>query len=249
MGKQKVGFLTKFSLGFGVFGQALLTGLVTSYILYFGTDILGVSALALSNLMLVSKLFDGVTDLGMGVLIDKTKSKKGKARPWIARAIIPFVLFSALLFAVPGSWTDTAKLIWIFVFYNLYALAYTALGIAMSTMNVRLTTDEKQINGLSTVLMFGMILGNVVINAAAVGALTALSGGVTTFTQGGFIKFAVILGIICAIGGFSTYFSSHEVVDATENAEEENNSREGIKSLLHNKYWIMQVFNTFFILV
>lgn len=247
MDKEKqVGSFAKFSVGFGIFGQALLTGIVTSYILYFGTDILAVSALALSNLLLVSKLFDGVTDLGMGVLIDKTKNKNGKARPWIIRSIFPFAIFSVLLFAVPTSFNNTAKLVWIFIGYNLYALAYTALGIAMQTLNIRLTTNEKEVSGLSTVLMFGTILGNVVINAVAVVALTALSGGVSTFTQTGFIKFSLILGSACVVGGLFTYFSTKEIQTEEKEADKAN-TLEGIKSLLKNKYWLLQVANTFFV--
>lgn len=90
---------TKFSILFGLLGQSLLTGLVAGYITYFGTDIVGVSALAMGNILLISRIFDGVTDLMMGAVIDKTKSKKGKARPWILRAMIPFALFTILLFA------------------------------------------------------------------------------------------------------------------------------------------------------
>lgn len=239
----------KFSIGFGIFGQALLTGIVTSYITYFGTDVLGVAALALSNILLISKLFDGVSDILMGMILDKTKSKNGKARPWIARAVVPFGLFSVLLFAVPQGLNDGVQLAWIFIFYNLYALAYTALGIAMNTLNIRLTRNMKEVNTLSTVLMFGMILGNVVINAIAVGALTALSGS-DTFTQGAFIKLTLILAIVCTAGGLATFFTTKELPDeeaAGENSAKKESVLKGLGSLVKNKYWVMQVLNTFFI--
>ena len=237
----------KFAIALGVFGQSLLTGIVTSYITYFGTDILGVSALALSNILLISKLFDGVTDIAMGVAIDKTKSKDGKARPWIKRSILPFALFSVLLFATPVNFSNGAKLAWIFILYNLYALAYTALGCSMSTLNIRLTRNEKEINSISTFLMFGTIFGNVVINAVAVSALTALSGGNENFTQAGFIKFAVILAIVCTVGGLLTYFNTKELPEAETTEDQKIPMLAGIKSLMKNKYWLMQVANTFFI--
>ena len=187
---------TKFSILFGLLGQSLLTGLVAGYITYFGTDIVGVSALAMGNILLISRIFDGVTDLMMGAVIDKTKSKKGKARPWIFRAMIPFALFTILLFALPVNFGAGAKIVWIFVMYNLYAIAYTALGCAMNTLNIRLTRNEKEINSLSTFMMFGMILGNVVINASAVGILTALSGGSSNYTQSAFVIMAIILSVV-----------------------------------------------------
>ena len=247
--KKYVSLPGKFSIGFGIFGQALLTGLITSYISYFGTDILLVSSVALGNIMLFSKLFDGVTDIGMGFLIDKTNSKAGKARPWIFRSIIPFALFSVLLFAVPLDMSDGVKLAWVFIFYNLHALAYTALAIAMNTLNIRLSRNPKEINTLSTVLIFGTILGNVVINAAAVGALTALSGTPEPYTQGGYLKFAAILAVVCAIGGLSTYFLTRELSDSEiqQGSGEKTPALEGLKSLVKNKYWLMQVANNFFI--
>ena len=106
----KVKFGTKFSILLGFLGQALLTGLVAGYITYFGTDIVGVSALAMGYILLVSRIFDGVTDIMMGAVIDKTRSPKGKARPWIIRSVIPFILFTILLFSTPGSISNGGKI-------------------------------------------------------------------------------------------------------------------------------------------
>ncbi len=244
----KVKGISKFSIALGFLGQSLLTGLVAGYITYFGTDIVGVSALAMGNILLVSRIFDGVTDILMGVMIDRTKSKRGKARPWIIRSIIPFILFTILLFSTPGTFSGTAKIVFIFVMYNLYALAYTALGCAMNTLNVRLTRNEKEINTISTLIMFGSIFGNTLINAVAVAVLTALSGGSSNYTRGAFIEFAVILGIICLVGTLLTYFTTSEIKDqeGTAGAQKGNsgNTKAGILSLLKNKYWLLQLLNT-----
>lgn len=234
MGTVKKG--TKFSILFGLLGQSLLTGLVAGYITYFGTDIVGVSALAMGNILLISRIFDGVTDLAMGVVIDKTKSKQGKARPWIIRSIIPFVLFTILLFATPGSFDNGAKIAWIFIMYNLYAIAYTALGCAMNTLNIRLTRNEKDINSLSTFMMFGMILGNVLINASAVGILTALSGGSSNYTREAFIIMTVILSVVCLIGSILTYVTTKEIPDEAQRAEKKESTLKSLSSLLKNKY-------------
>ena len=244
----KVKGISKFSIALGFLGQSLLTGLVAGYITYFGTDIVGVSALAMGNILLVSRIFDGVTDILMGVVIDRTKSKQGKARPWIIRSIIPFVLFTILLFSTPGTISGTAKIVFIFVMYNLYALAYTALGCAMNTLNVRLTRNEKEINTISTLIMFGSIFGNTLINAVAVAVLTALSGGSSNYTRGAFIEFAVILGIICLVGTLLTYFTTTEIKDQEDTQGEQKgnsgNTKAGILSLLKNKYWLLQLLNT-----
>ncbi|VUX16347.1 Glucuronide carrier protein [[Ruminococcus] torques] len=235
---------TKFSILFGLLGQSLLTGLVAGYITYFGTDIVGVSALAMGNILLISRIFDGVTDLMMGAVIDKTKSKKGKARPWIFRAMIPFALFTILLFALPVNFGAGAKIVWIFVMYNLYAIAYTALGCAMNTLNIRLTRNEKEINSLSTFMMFGMILGNVVINASAVGILTALSGGSSNYTQSAFVIMAIILSVVSLLGSILTYVTTKEIPDEEKRVEQKESTLKSVSALLKNKYWMMQLLNT-----
>ena len=64
-----------FSVGMGLFGAALITALVTGYITYYSTNVLHITAMAIGNILLASRIFDGVTDLGMGVVLDKTNTK------------------------------------------------------------------------------------------------------------------------------------------------------------------------------
>ncbi|HSJ39227.1 MAG TPA: MFS transporter, partial [Planococcus sp. (in: firmicutes)] len=77
------------SYGTGFFGVILVWTLVGTFLTFYYTDVAGISAGVVGTLMLVARLFDGVTDLGMGTLVDRTKSKHGKARPWILWMGIP----------------------------------------------------------------------------------------------------------------------------------------------------------------
>ena len=70
----------------------------------------GVSAFAVGSIMMVSRLFDGISDIVMGVIVDRTKSRFGKARPWLLRMCIPFAISGILLFSVPVSWSAAPKL-------------------------------------------------------------------------------------------------------------------------------------------
>lgn len=237
----KIKLKTHFSIGWGIMGEALLTGIVTGYIVYFGTDILKLPALIIGNILLISRIFDGISDLAMGVVLDKTNTKSGKARPWILYSCIPFALFSVLLFAIPAEWNSTAKVIGLFVAYNLYALAYTALAIASNTLTVLLTDDNRNRITLTSVMMFSAILGNIIINAAAVAILTNLSQTADgSFTQGGFIKLTCILGIISAVGGILTYFNTKEKRSTVIVEKQKGKTKKALKLLLTNKYWLMQ---------
>lgn len=240
MMEKKLKPLTVGSLGLGILGEAMLTGIVTGYLVYFGTDILGVSALLIGNILLFSRVFDGVTDLGFGVIIEKTHTKAGKARPWVLWTCIPFGLFSVLVFSIPIGWNTTAKLIGLALGYNLYALAYTGLGIATASLTTLITNDSKNRLTISTISVGGAVAGNMVINAIAVSALTYFSGTTDgSFTQAAFVKLTLLLAVVSVVGGILTYINTEEMPQK-EQENSKGSSGKGIKALLTNKYWLIQ---------
>jgi len=85
--------------------------------------------------LLLSRVFYGVTDLIMGVIVDRTKSRFGKCRPWILRMAIPFALVGVLLFSVPSGLGESSKLVYIFITYNLVSsVVYTAINYPMQRL-------------------------------------------------------------------------------------------------------------------
>lgn len=86
-------------------GNNLLTMIVSSFLLVYCTNVIGVSALTVGTVMGVSKMFGGLSDLVAGYIIDRTHTKWGKCRPWLIRMIIPMIVCMLLLFWVPSSLT------------------------------------------------------------------------------------------------------------------------------------------------
>ena len=83
--------------------------------------------------MMVSRFFDGISDIIMGVIVDRTKSRSGKARPWLLRMCIPFAISGILFFSVPVSWSSAPKLVYVFITYNLVStVIYTAINVPYS---------------------------------------------------------------------------------------------------------------------
>lgn len=104
---------------------------MSAFLLFYYTDYVHVSA---ATIMLLSRVLDGVTDLIMGVIVDRTKSRFGKCRPWILRMAIPFALAGILLFSVPSGLGETSKLVYIFITYNLVSsVVYTAINVTECT--------------------------------------------------------------------------------------------------------------------
>lgn len=173
MGKSKLTFkqiLERFSYGCGDFGCNIIYTAMSAFLLFYYTDYAGVSALAVGTIMMVSRIFDGISDIIMGVIVDRTKSKFGKARPWILRMCIPFAVCGVLLFSVPASWGQTAKLVYIFITYNLTStVVYTAINVPYSSLNALMTQDPYERSVLSIFRNLLATAGTLIINTVCCG--------------------------------------------------------------------------------
>lgn len=99
--KQNISFREKLSYGLGDVGCNLISVLATTYIAYFYTEAMGLNAAIIGTIVMVSKLLDGLSDIIVGFLVDRTKSKYGKARSWILRTAVPISVCLILCFTVP----------------------------------------------------------------------------------------------------------------------------------------------------
>lgn len=103
-------YLSVFLMDVDDFGCNIIYTAMSAFLLFYYTDYANVSAMAVGTIMMVSRIFDGVSDIIMGVIVDRTRSKYGKARPWILRMCIPFAVSGILLFSVPASWLPRRNL-------------------------------------------------------------------------------------------------------------------------------------------
>ena len=155
----------RFSYGCGDFGCNIIYTAMSAFLLYYYTDYAGVSAFAVGVIMMVSRIFDGVSDIIMGVIVDRTKSKYGKARSWILRMCVPFAVSGILLFSVPASLGSTAKLVYIFITYNLTStVVYTAINVPYSALNALMTQDPYERSVLSIFRNLLATAGTLIIN-------------------------------------------------------------------------------------
>lgn len=155
----------RFSYGCGDFGCNIIYTAMSAFLLFYYTDYANVSAMAVGTIMMVSRIFDGVSDIIMGVIVDRTRSKYGKARPWILRMCIPFAVSGILLFSVPASWASTPKLVYVFITYNLVStVIYTAINVPYSALNALMTQDPYERSVLSIFRNLLATAGTLTIN-------------------------------------------------------------------------------------
>lgn len=158
----KIGFLTGVAYGSGDMACSIVFGMISSLLVLFYTDYVGVSAALVGTVMLISRLFDGVSDFIMGWIVSKTKSKYGQSRPWIIRMAVPFCVCSVLLFTVPRTST-VLTVMYIFITYNLVnTVCYTAINLPYGSLSVMMTRDVHEREKLGAYRMaispFGRII-------------------------------------------------------------------------------------------
>ena len=155
----------RFAYGCGDFGCNIIYTAMSAFLLFYYTDYAGVSAMAVGTIMMISRVFDGISDIIMGVIVDRTHSRFGKARPWILRMCIPFAISGVLMFSVPASWASTPKLVYVFITYNLVStVIYTAINVPYSALNALMTQDPYERSVLSIFRNLLATAGTLTIN-------------------------------------------------------------------------------------
>lgn len=237
--KKYLSLPNKIGYGFGDSAWCCISCIISSFMLLYLTDTAGLNAGIVGTLMMVAKLFDGVSDIIFGAILDKTHTKMGKARPWMFGSIFGAALSTVALFCIPSSLGETAKYIYFFIFYMLAnTIFYTTGYISYSTLMSLITKNGKEqveITGYRTIAgnLSYMVMGSVTL-----GAVAALGGG-----QNGWRKLAIIyavLGIIInTIAVFSVKELPEEFMDEGNVAEQKNDLKAVIPAVLKCKYFYM----------
>lgn len=239
----KIRWSTRFAYGCGDTACNVVFGMISTLLTLFYTDYVGVNAATIGIVMLISRIFDGVSDAIMGLIVERTNSKWGKSRPWILWMCVPFAISAVLLFAVPHS-TVTVQAIYIFITYNFVnTVCYTAINLPYSSLSAMMTRSSSERDMLSVVRMglspFGRIL-----------AVTCTMPVVKLFgnDQAAWIKTMAIWAAIALVLLLICFWKCEEkvVIEAKEK-QEKVPLKKSLKALVTNQYfwavvilWTMQ---------
>lgn len=138
--KKYLRWYNKVGYGSGDIAGNVVYALLSSFVMIFLTNTVGLSSGIVGTLIAVSKLFDGVTDIFFGAMIDKTHTKMSKARPWMLWGYVGCAITLAAIFFIPADLGEFAKYAWFFIAYTLLnAVFYTANNIAYSALTALVT--------------------------------------------------------------------------------------------------------------
>lgn len=208
---------------------------VATYLNYFWTDILIIPLASISVIMLISRIWDGTDDILFGWLIDRTKTKYGKARPWLLWFFIPATIANIMMFYVPNL-DIRGRIIYAFISYNAIKVMFgNTCQLPIQSLGSLITPDKK---GRVTLGISGQVvgsLGNLIPSLTFVTGIALLGGG----AKGYFYYFgilAVITGILLLLCFFMT---TEKVCEIEKPAEDRIPFKTAVKSFIHNKWWIV----------
>lgn len=242
--KRYLKWYNKIGYGSGDIAGNVVYAFLSSFLMIFLTDTIGMSSGIVGTLMMVSKIFDGVTDVFFGSMIDKTKSKMGKARPWMLWPYIGCAAMIAAIFVIPAELGEVAKYAWFFIAYTLLnAVFYTANNIAYSALTALITkngSERVQLGSIRFIFAFGTSL---LIQTVTVGAVEMLGGGAVGWRNVAII-YAVIGLVVNTISVLSVKeLPEEELQEEVSDIKAEQTEKYGLldaaKLLLSNRYYII----------
>ena len=229
--------------GSGDIAGNVVYAFLTSFVMIYLTNTIGLEAGIVGTLIAASKLLDGVTDVFFGTMIDRTKTKMGKARPWMFYGFFGCAITLFGIFAIPTHLGQTAQYAWFFIAYTLLnAVFYTANNIAYSALTSLVTKNSSERVQMGSFRFIFAFSTSLLIQSITVGAVDALGGGAVGWRNVAFIY--CILGIVT---NTISVFSVKELSEEELNEENENDAPkdddltlvQAAKLLFKNKYYVM----------
>lgn len=229
----KLTWSTRISYAGGDVACNVIFGMIGTLLTLFYTDYVGINPATIGMVMLISRLFDGVSDLVMGMIVERTNSKWGKSRPWILWMSVPYALSAVLLFTVPRS-SAMVQAVYIFVTYNFCTtVCYTAINLPYGSLSAMMTRISAERDMLSVVRMGLSPLGRIM-------AVTCTLPLVKIFgdDQAAWVKTMSVWAFIALILLITCFLKCKEtVVIAAKSETKTVAAGKGLKALVTNQYF------------
>ncbi|KQN40882.1 sugar transporter [Sphingomonas sp. Leaf407] len=168
--------LAKLAYGLGDFGFGLSWNMVGAFLLFFYTDVALLPAAAVGTLLLVSRLADAAIDPVIGIAVDRTRGRSGRARPWFKWGAVPFGLLCAATFWMPPG-SETIRLLWAVLTFGALGILFSVVNIPYGALLPMMTNRSNERLTLGSLRAAGTAISVIVATAATMPLVGALGGG------------------------------------------------------------------------
>jgi len=229
----KLTFREKLGYGFGDLASCLFWATIMTQLLFFYTDIFGLTGKVAGLMFLVSRLLDAVFDVIIGMAADRTKSRWGKFRPYILWGAIPLCILAVLTFTTPG-FGEVGKLVYAYSTFILFMCLYSTVNIPYTALLGVISGDPVERTSASSFKFIGAYLGGIIVSATVL-PLAAYFGRESA--QKGWQMTMVVYAIAAAVFFLITFLSTKERIQPV--AKEKTSIKDDLKDLSKNIPWMM----------
>lgn len=235
---EKIGVFEKIAYGGGDLASNLILVITMTYATFFYTDALGLNAAIIGSIMMFSRLADGVTDVLMGYVMDRTRTRWGKARPWLLWLAIPIAIATVLAFLVPNT-GDFGKYVYVIITYNLVTtFLYTMINIPYGALTSLMSRDQNQRTVINIFRMTMAQIGSLIINAGTLPFVNAVGG---SSNQKSWVIVSIIYAVMAAALFLLCFAKTKERVRVSLEQKEKISFVKSFKLILKNNYWLLLV--------
>lgn len=237
--KNMVSNKERFGYSLGDVASNLTFTLVTTYLMFFYTDVVGLAPAVVATLFLVARIWDAINDPIMGIVVDKTDTKWGKCRPWFLWLAIPYGIIAILTFTVPDL-SMNGKIIYAYVTYIGLGMIYTGINIPYSAILPSLTSNVQERTEVNAVRMIMAMIGGLIVNMLTMPMVNALGNG---NNEKGFQMTMIIFASVAVVLFLITFASTKERVNFKQ--DKKQTVRDGFKAIKGNLPWLISLLINF----
>jgi GPH family glycoside/pentoside/hexuronide:cation symporter len=232
-GIQKISIREKVCYGFGDFASCLFWQTISLYLLFFYTDVFGLSGKAAGIMFLVSRVLDAVFDVVIGMTADRTSTRWGKFRPYILWGAVPLAVSAVLAFTTPD-FGHTGKLVYAYVTFIFFMFMYSTVNIPYTSLLGVISGDPIERTSASSFKFIGAYTANLIVGGSVLLLAAYFGQGNDAkgwqMTLGTFGATAVVFFMI-------TFLSTHERIQPI--AKEKTSIKNDLKDLSKNVPWML----------
>lgn len=206
MSEISISIKEKISYGLGDTGCNLVWQTLMLFMAYFYTDVFGLSPLHMGTMFLAVRVIDAVTDVIMGAIADRTRSRFGQFRPYLLWFAIPFGVLCTLTFYTPD-FSYTGKLVYAYISYTLLSLVYTAINVPYCAMINNLSRDPRERISLQSWRFALSTLGGLIVSLSALPLVKYLGHG---NLQQGYFYAMMVMGSLSIIFFYICFANTRE---------------------------------------
>lgn len=251
---QKLPLTEKICYGFGDFASCLFWQTLTFYLLFFYTEVFGITAKAAAAMFFVSRVTDALFDVVMGMVADRTRTRWGRFRPYLLWMAVPLAVAAVLAFTTP-SFSETGKIVYAYATFMLFMFLYSAINIPYTALLGVISGDPVERADAATSKFISAYVAGILVTSTAL-PLASYFGKVAEVTQkvqgqaDDVVKAAVMaanqrgwsltvitFAVVAVVFFLITFIASRERIQPI--AKEQTTAKVDLKDIVHNVPWLL----------